>query len=170
MENLCLRRASGADAYRIMEIIAQAKAQMAAEGRTQWTEAYPALSNIESDIASGAAYVLGADGGSAAAYCALVSGGEPVYRQLDGLWRGPDRYLTVHRLAVADEMKGRGVATFLMRSVESIAKGMGLGAVRADTNFDNTAMLRIFAKLGYSYIGEITYPPSSVRLAYEKVL
>ncbi len=38
-----------------------------------------------------------------------------------------------------------------------------------DTNFDNTPMLRILEKLGYTYCGEV-YFRGSARRAYEKVL
>lgn len=170
MDNLELRKADRGDAARIMEIIDQAKAQMAREGRKQWTAEYPALSNILADIDAGTAHVLCAPDGRVVAYCALVADGEAVYRQLDGHWRGPEAYMTVHRLAVADEVKRRGVATALMQRAAAVARGMGLGAVRADTNFDNVYMQHIFARLGYEYIGEVVYPPDSRRLAYEKVL
>ena len=50
---LQFRRAEPADAPRIMEIIREAQAQMRALGSAQWQDGYPALRDIEADIAGG---------------------------------------------------------------------------------------------------------------------
>ncbi len=57
-EDLIFREAVPADAERIMQIIRQAQAQMKALGSAQWQNGYPALANIENDIAHGYGYVL----------------------------------------------------------------------------------------------------------------
>ena len=78
-------------------------------------------------------------------------------------------YAVVHRLAVADEMKHRGVARAFMLHIEALARSRAVMSVRADTSFDNLFMLRLLDRLGYRFCGEIRYP-SGLRRAFEKPL
>ncbi len=172
---LTFRKATPDDSPRAWEIILQAKALMASEGRHQWTESYPAPSNIDEDIASEAAYVLCADD-VPVAYGAVIFTGEPAYEQLKGSWLS-DRlqdnqesdYVVVHRLAVAEEARGKGLAQKYFDEVSRLALSKGVHSFKVDTNFDNRAMLHIMDKCGFTYCGEILYPQGS-RLAYEKLL
>lgn len=76
-------------------------------------------------------------------------------------------YVVLHRLAVADGEKGRGVAAEFMRRTEALARERGVGSFRVDTNFDNRYMLRMLERLGFAYCGKIVYG-SGERLAFEK--
>lgn len=161
------RAANVDDLDEIMEIISQAKAQMRRLGSEQWADDYPSRSHIAQDITDGHGYVMTDDRGIIA-YMALSFDGEPAYAPLDT----PDKavpYATAHRLAVADRAKRQGIATALMRQAEVIAKEAGITLFRADTNFDNDYMLRLFTTLGFSFRGRIKYQ-SGERLAYEKRL
>lgn len=164
-------RAQPADAPRIMEIIEAAKAQMHARGSAQWQDGYPALRDIQADIVCGRGVVaLGMTGGRRViAYAALAWDGEPAYDEIEGRWLTDGPYVVVHRLAVADEAKGRGVATALLRYVESTARAHGIPGFRIDTAFDNLYMQRMLRKLDFTYCGRIRYR-SGERLAYEKAL
>ena len=57
----------------------------------------------------------------------------------------------------------------MIENIHQYAKDNSIYSVRADTNFDNHAMLKIFNDLGYSYCGEV-YFRGSARRAFEKVL
>ena len=195
-EKLVFRRARPADAARIMEIIRQAQAQMRALGSLQWQDGYPAAADIGHDIACGYGWVFekpeaekstdarGTDGTGAAgfravtaaaaqgnviAYGAVVFDGEPAYDAIEGAWLTDGEYVVLHRMAVADGEKGRGVATEFMRRVEAMACGRGTGSMRVDTNFDNRYMLRMLGRLGFVYCGKVRYR-SGERLAFEKTL
>ena len=129
-EDLKYRKAEPADAERIMEIIRQAQAQMRALGSLQWQDGYPARADIDRDIARGYGYVFeksdaaenpaaaetpqkydkGTVPGGVIAYGAVVFDGEPAYGAIDGAWLTGGDYVVLHRLAVADGEKGRGVA------------------------------------------------------------
>jgi RimJ/RimL family protein N-acetyltransferase len=74
-----------------------------------------------------------------------------------------------HRVAIAEEYLGKGFAKVMIESIHQYAKEKGIKSVKADTNFDNQAMLKLFEKLGYLYCGEV-YFRGSARRAYEKVL
>ncbi len=103
------------------------------------------------------------------AYGAAVFDGEAAYEALEGRWLTGGPYVVLHRLAVADEAKRRGVAGAFMRRVETLARGRGVGAFRVDTNFDNRYMLHLIERQGFVYCGKVRYG-SGERLAFEKRL
>lgn len=107
--------------------------------------------------------------GNVIAYGAVVFDGEPAYDAIEGAWLTDGDYVVLHRMAVADGEKGRGVATEFMRRVEAMACGRGTGSMRVDTNFDNRYMLRMLGRLGFVYCGKVRYR-SGERLAFEKTL
>ena len=107
--------------------------------------------------------------GNVIAYGAVVFDGEPAYDAIEGAWLTDGEYVVLHRMAVADGEKGRGVATEFMRRVEAMACGRGTGSMRVDTNFDNRYMLRMLGRLGFVYCGKVRYR-SGERLAFEKTL
>ena len=103
--------------------------------------------------------------GNVVAYGAVVFDGEPAYDAIEGAWLTDGDYVVLHRMAVADGEKGRGVATEFMRRVEAMACGRGTGSMRVDTNFDNRYMLRMLGRLGFVYCGKVRYR-SGERLAF----
>lgn len=162
------RKATESDAARIWKIIQQAQAQMGRLNSEQWQNGYPAPANIASDIELGYGYVLCSEE-SVIAYGAVIFDGEPAYEAIDGKWLSNGLYVVVHRLAVADEAKQRGVATEFMHRVEALSLEKGICSFRVDTNFDNHYMLRMLSNLGFLYCGEVKYD-QGLRRAYEKVL
>ena len=172
MDNeLIFRQAQSCETDRIMQIIRQAQARMHAAGSRQWQDGYPAPGHISADIGRNRGYVLckpGVEGPlSVIAYGAVVFDGEPAYGAIDGAWLTGGDYVVLHRLAVADGEKGRGVAAEFMRRTEALARERGVGSFRVDTNFDNRYMLRMLERLGFAYCGKIVYG-SGERLAFEK--
>ncbi|MCM1355682.1 MAG: GNAT family N-acetyltransferase [Staphylococcus sp.] len=165
-----LRRAIREDLGRIMEIMGHAKAQMAREGSRQWDESYPAPENILTDIAAGNGYVLTGPDDIPVAYGAIIFKGEPAYAAIDGCWLTEgEPYVVLHRLAVAEEAKGRGVASQFFDETARLAAERGAESFRVDTNYDNHRMLHLMVKLGFTYCGEVTYGRGS-RKAFEKVI
>ena len=154
---LTFRKATTEDAARIWEIILQAKAQMLRQNKQQWDETYPLPENIANDIRNGYAYVLCSEADIIA------------YNSIDGSWLSEQPYVVVHRLAVANEMKQKGIASLFMQKVEELSRSQGIHSFKVDTNFDNFYMHRMLEKLGFSYCGEILYQRGS-RMAYEKLL
>lgn len=232
MEELLFRTAREADTQRIMEIIAQAQAQMRALGSQQWQNGYPAVGHIAADIARGVGRVLckrvvQEDGGPGPAalqapdllpvpalpapaspesfgassvassavsfpvraaapafvpalpadtasfrviaYGAAIFDGEPAYGAIEGRWLTDEPYLVVHRLAVADGEKRRGVAGRFLDECAALARLRGCRSFRIDTNFDNRYMLRLLARQGFVRCGVIRYEGGE-RIAFERAL
>lgn len=166
-EDLFFRMADPSDVPVVMEIIRQAKEQMRRAGSRQWQEGYPARADIMNDLLRGVGRVLECEE-TVVAYGAVIFDGEPVYEAIDGAWIGRPPYVMVHRLAVAEGWKRRGVATLFLQRTEEWARERGLHSFRVDTNFDNLYMLKMLSRLGFCRCGEVKYGESS-RLAFEKV-
>lgn len=167
-EELIFRQAVKEDGGRIWQIIQQAKDQMRRLGSQQWQDGYPSPETIANDLALGIGYVL-CEAAHVIAYGSIIFDGEPAYEMIEGKWMDDEPYVVVHRLAIADEMKQRGIATLFMKKVESLSLRKGINRFRVDTNFDNHYMHKMLERLGFAYCGEIEYNRGS-RMAYEKKL
>lgn len=165
---MVFRLATLEDLPQIMPIMEAAVARMLREGKQQWDETYPALPHIMDDVMAGQGYVL-EECGKVMAYGAVVYTGEPAYDDLEGEWLSDGQYVVVHRIAVAQECQGSGVATIFFEAVERQAADRGIGSFRIDTNFDNFPMLHLMEKCGFEYCGEVRYGRGS-RRAFEKLI
>lgn len=166
--NYTFRKAFRADVPWIWEIIQQAILRRKQDGSEQWQNGYPNEDVIRNDIAKGAGFVL-TDGDGIMGYTAILINDEPAYDDIKGAWLTTGDFVVVHRLAVSDGYLGKGLAQKMLLHTEDYALQNGIYSVKVDTNFDNSAMLRIFEKLGYSYCGEVVLS-GGVRKAFEKQL
>ena len=149
----------------IMQVIEGAKKCLAEAGSTQWQNGYPNTDTIIEDIISGQAYVA-LEEGELLAYAAVTKSPEKAYEAIyDGNWEGREsEYLVFHRIAVASDVQGQGVAqTFL----EGLIEGFDYLDFRSDTHAKNKAMQHIFEKLGFKQVGKV--PVDGERLAYQKI-
>ncbi|MCP9057102.1 GNAT family N-acetyltransferase [Streptococcus infantis] len=149
----------------IMQVIEGAKKCLAEAGSTQWQNGYPDADTIIEDIISGQAYVA-LEEGELLAYAAVTKSPEKAYEAIyDGNWEGREsEYLVFHRIAVASDVQGQGVAqTFL----EGLIEGFDYLDFRSDTHAKNKAMQHIFEILGFKQVGKV--PVDGERLAYQKI-
>ena len=149
----------------IMQVIEEAKKCLADAGSTQWQNGYPNTETIIEDIISGQAYVA-LEEGELLAYAAVTKSPEKAYEAIyDGNWEGKEaEYLVFHRIAVASDVQGKGVAqTFL----EGLIEGFDYLDFRSDTHAQNKVMQHIFEKLGFKQVGKV--PVDGERLAYQKL-
>src|SRR5690554_5638390 len=166
--NHLIRKAAFTDLSKIWQILQDAIARRKADGSNQWQDGYPSPETIESDIAKEAGYVLEIDS-QIAGYVAILINDEPEYNNLEGKWLTNDDFVVFHRLAVAKEFLGKGLAKELFLQIEKFEQDRGINSIKADDNFDNDAMLHLFKSMGYHYCVEV-YFRGSPRRAYEKVL
>ncbi len=121
------------------------------------------------DIEKGVGFVL-TENDSIIGYCAILINDEPEYanisRKMDLRMRD---FVVFHRVAIAETHLGKGMAKLIFKYIEEFAKNNNIYSIKADTNFDNGAMLSLFDKSGYVYCGEVHFR-GSPRKAYEKVL
>ena len=160
-----IRLAFPNEVNQIMQVIEGAKKCLAEAGSTQWQNGYPDADTIIEDIISGQAYVA-LEEGELLAYAAVTKSPEKAYEAIyDGNWEGREsEYLVFHRIAVASDVQGQGVAqTFL----EGLIEGFDYLDFRSDTHAKNKAMQHIFEKLGFKQVGKV--PVDGERLAYQKL-
>ena len=162
------RKAQIADLLQIWDIIQQAIQRRKADGSNQWQDGYPNPEVLQKDIRKDEGYVL-IDGETIAGYCAIMINDEPAYADIEGEWLTNEDFVVFHRVAIAEDFLRKGLAQKMMGFIEEFALINNIRSVKADTNFDNMPMMKVFEKSGYVYCGEVYFRGSS-RKAYEKVL
>ena len=168
MMNYHFRKAELSDASRIWTILQQAILRRKEDGSSQWQDGYPNPEVVQKDIEKGEGYVL-AEGKTIIGYCAVLVNDEPEYEKIEGKWLSNDDFVVFHRVAISEKYLGKGLSKMMIEYIEDFALKNNIFSVKADTNYDNIAMLKIFEKTGYTFCGEV-YFRGSPRKAYEKVL
>ncbi len=167
------RLAEPADMDQLLAITAEASAYLRAQGVDQWQDGFPNADTFRRDMAEGGCWLFTHDG-EPAGVVSLYLTPDPDYAAIDGAWLTDGApYATIHRTAVKDAYRGRGLAMEMMQLCEDLALGRGFGSVRIDTHEDNKAMQGLLRKRGYTLCGTVYLhhgPERSLkRLAYEKV-
>lgn len=162
------RKATESDILQIWSIIQKAIIRRRIDGSTQWQDGYPNLNIINTDIANDCGFVLVSQT-TVVGYIAIFINYEPAYEKIKGTWLSHGQFVAIHRLAVAEAYLGKGFAKQIINQVEQWAIQNKIYSIKADTNFDNQPMLKIFSDLGFVYCGEVTFRGNS-RKAFEKVL
>jgi len=163
-----LRLANISELDTIWVILQDAIAQRKRDGSEQWQNGYPNKETVIKDIQENCGYVL-VENESVVAYAAIIFDIEPNYAEITGQWLSNGDYTVVHRVATAEAVKGKGVATHLFKLIEELSLSKGIFSIKVDTNFDNQPMLHILKKLNYTYCGEIFFG-GATRMAFEKLL
>ena len=163
-----IRKSTGQDFNRIMEIYAFARHFMAENGNpNQWGPTnWPPEDLIHQDIAQGNSYVCINDGGKVVGTFFFIHGKdiEPTYREItDGAWVDDSPYGVVHR--IAGDGSEKGIGAFCIKWAYEQC-----GHLRIDTHGDKKIMQNMLKKLdfvhcGTIYVEEDDYP----RLAFEKL-
>ena len=162
---MILRPTKIEDISRVIDIINQAKTYFKNNDIDQWQDGYPNEETIEKDIENNEAYVLEEDG-VILGTCMVTNHGEPAYNRIEGKWILNCPYICVHRIAVDNEYKGKGLASTILDQV--VAMYPDYHSVRMDTHHDNLSMQSFLTKYGFKYCGEITLKSGALRRAYEK--
>ncbi len=167
---MILRKTQNEDIDRVMEIIHMASAYMKAAGINQWNDGYPARSQFLEDMERGESYVCQLHG-KVVATAALSMRAEPNYRMIyDGQWRCTGPYGVIHRIAVDDCCKGRGIAGLFVDFLEEMCIKEAFSSIRVDTHEDNRVMQHFLKKRGFCRCGIIFLPGGAARVAFEKPL
>jgi GNAT superfamily N-acetyltransferase len=162
------RKAEISEIPQIWDILQLAIVRRKEEGSDQWQDGYPNPEVVQKDIEKGAGFVL-TEGETIVGYCAVLINDEPEYAKIEGKWITNDDFVVFHRVAISEKYLGKGCAKKMIDSIEDFAIQNNIYSVKADTNFDNIAMMKVFEKLGYTFCGNV-YFRGGKRKAYEKVL
>ena len=166
--NYNFRKATLSEINQIWDILRQAIIRRKNDGSNQWQDGYPNLEVVKKDIEKESGYVL-TEGETIVGYIAVLINDEPAYEKIEGEWLTNNDFVLFHRVAISEDYLGRGLAKMMINHIEDFAVENNIKSIKADTNFDNDAMLNIFEKIGYKYCGQV-YLRGNPRRAFEKVL
>ena len=162
-----LRRATSGDVGRILDILISGREAQRRMGFVQWDDDFPQRCVVENDIKTGQGYIFEIEG-EAAGYVAVLDF-DSEYLRLSHIWSCDEPYCVAHRLAIADEFRGRGISALLFDAFEQLAISRGALWMRIDTGTENVPMQSILRRRAYASLGcqSFVWGP---RLAYEKRL
>ena len=168
-KNLRFRKGSESDLERIMEFVTDAQNWFRKQNIDQWQDGYPTRGIISSDISNNENYIVELNGVAIATFV-ISFAGEPTYNEIKGKgWLNENRYAVVHRIAVADECRRKGIAREILHYAEELSIEQGITDIRIDTHRDNIAMRSLLKKLGYTHCGRITLTSGAFREAFHKI-
>ncbi|MCX0379976.1 GNAT family N-acetyltransferase [Clostridium perfringens] len=164
------RQAKISDLDQIVEIIELSKKYLKETKVDQWQDGYPEKEDLRRDIESGNSYVL-TNKDEIVATTVISLDGESTYNSIfNGEWITNEDYIVMHRVAVHDKYKGKGIFKELIKEAEILALNKGISSIKIDTHRDNISMQRAVVKNDFQKCGIIYLEDGSERIAFEKVL
>ena len=141
--NYHFRKAELSEAAPIWEILQQAIIRRKEDGSEQWQDGYPNPAVVANDIEKGQGFVL-LEGEIIIGYSAVLINDEPAYATIEGKWLSNADFVVIHRVAISETYLGKGLAKMIIREIENFARDKNIYSIKADTNFDNIPMMKIF--------------------------
>ncbi|HAT4071606.1 GNAT family N-acetyltransferase [Clostridium perfringens] len=164
------RQANISDLDKIVEIIELSKKYLKETKVDQWQDGYPAKEDLRRDIESGNSYVL-TNKDEIVATTVISLDGESTYNSIfNGEWITNEEYIVMHRVAVHDRYKGKGIFKELIKEAENLALNKGIFSIKIDTHRDNISMQKAVLKNDFKKCGIIYLEDGSERIAFEKVM
>lgn len=164
------RKSTKEDLKDIMAIIRDAQAYFKNNNIDQWQNGYPNEDSILSDIESKESYVL-VDDNEIIGTAYLSFAGESDYDVIyEGKWLSHEDYAVVHRIAVKNDLKGKGIAGEIFKAIEKICLERGIHDIKIDTHRDNKSMQRFLEKQGFTRCGVVYLKDKSERIGFEKLI
>ncbi len=152
---MVIRKAIKNDLPRIMEIVDEARAYFATVGIPQWQGEYPSYADFEGDIEGNRLYVAAEGEDLLGIYCFDTQGDKNYDKIYEGSFRLDEEYGAIHRVAVSDASKGRGIGGMMVNHAISLAREAGLRYLRGDTHRKNLSMQKMLTKNGFTKCGII---------------
>ena len=163
-----IRKAFIQDIEVIMRIYEEARAFMRSIGNgSQWGDRFPLRETIVANIENGDLYVCVEGQDETEEILGVFyfkQEIEPTYWKIEGgYWLNDEPYGVVHRIAGA--RKAKGIGSFCLDWCEKQSAN-----IRIDTHRNNSVMLKVLEKAGYTYCGIIHVSDGSERLAFQKII
>lgn len=153
------------DLDQIMTIVLEAKAFLKEHNINQWQNGYPNINTFKLDIDNERLYVV-KESNEVLAVFAIVNYESDYDYIYDGSWKDDSPYIAIHRIAVSNKHKGKGIAKYIFDCLKKDNKH-----IRVDTHRLNMNMQHCLLKNGFEYRGIIYLKgiknDENHRLAYE---
>ncbi len=160
---MLIRLADKNDLNDILAIYESARCFMRNSGNpNQWGENNPPRSKTEEDIEQGCLYAVEDENILAVFYFNI--GDDPTYEKIyEGKWLNNEPYGVIHRIAVSDAARGKGIASACFDYAFKM-----INNVKIDTHEDNLPMQRALLKYGFTKCGIIHLANGDKRIAFQK--
>lgn len=163
-----IRKATENDIEKIMQVVEHAVREMQTYNNIQWDEHYPQRKDFLKDVENGELYVE-AEIDMIKGFLCINDQAPEEYEDLN--WASNEKYLVIHRLAVSEAYRKKGIATKLMHFAEELALKNGVQTIKSDTYSLNENMIALLKKHNYSFVGEMDFFRKEYPFYYyEKVL
>ena len=160
---ISIRKSTLEDIDDIIRIYAHAREQMKLNNNPhQWKDSEPSIDKVINDIKHGNHYILENKDHKCGVF-SMIPGKDPTYSYIEGKWLNDLDYVTIHRIASDNTVKGVFDAT-ISYAFERF------NTVRIDTHEDNTIMRHLIEKNGFIYCGIIYLENGEPRLAFQKTI
>ena len=161
---MIVRKADFNDLQDILTIYDSARQFMSAAGNpTQWGKKNPPPERTEQDVNENNLYVVEDDGNILAVFYYTFAD-DPTYAVIyDGEWLNDLPYGVIHRIAVSDNARGKGIAGICFDFAFSRCHNL-----KIDTHKNNIPMQRALAKHGFKECGTIHLANGDERIAFQK--
>lgn len=161
---MTIRLAKAEEKDEILSIYDSARVFMRESGNpNQWAGKYPDEDTVLRDIENEKLYVCTENNDILAVFFYTV-GIDPTYLKIyDGEWLDDEPYGVIHRIAVSDKARGKGVAKVCFDFAYDKC-----GNVKIDTHRDNIPMQRALEKNGFTRCGIIYLANGDERIAYQR--
>ena len=161
---MIIRKACINDLKQISDIYESARKFMSANGNpNQWGRTNPPYSRTEEDLRENNLYIV-EEGCDILAVFYYNFADDPTYKIIyDGKWLNDRPYGVIHRIAVSDKARGKGVSGICFDFAFSNCKNL-----KIDTQKDNIPMQKALAKHGFIRCGIIHLANGDERIAFQK--
>src|SRR5690606_34145984 len=167
--NKMIRLANRKDIETIVKIYDSCRAELINRKIFQWTNEYPNITNVVSDIEKLELYVIDSTETIQGVVC-LNDFQDKEYETVNWGLKST-KVLVVHRLAVSPNFQGKGCAGKLMDFAENFALENGFEVIRLDSYIPNKAVTRFYLNRGYKICGAVFFPGRTEPFnCYEKVI
>lgn len=164
------RKTTIEDINNVMKIINEAKEYFKKNIINQWQDGYPNSDTIYTDIKNNSSYVLESENEILATAMVSFEEDETYKNIYNGQWLNNGDYAVIHRIAVSEKAKGKGIASAIIKEVEGLCKENGVNSIKIDTHKDNISMQKLLEKNTFKYCGIIYLEDGSERIAFEKLI
>lgn len=163
-----IRKAEMNDLEGIMEILPEIIREMHMSNNYQWDANYPLAKDFTADIQRGNLFVSVKDNRVVGFIC--INNDEPQeYNELK--WSSSEDALVIHRMGVSSDFRKAGIGAELVRFADELSRIRKVKFLKTDTYSLNTKAQGLFQKLGYNFVGKISFMGKEKPFyCYEKVL
>ena len=159
-----IRKATFNDLQKILVIYQKAREFMSESGNpNQWGKVNPPRERTEADIRDNSLYVIEDNNELLAVFYYKIEN-DPTYKVIyNGNWLNDHAYGVIHRIAVSDKARGKGVSGICFDFAFKDCRNL-----KIDTHKDNLPMQRALTKHGFTQCGIIHLANGDARIAYQK--